>query len=116
MYQPPHHNSQQRAAEPLQHQLKPPRHVGVDKKYGSNESYSRESRGTHQDRIIRRHNDYTRSNRYGGSRASKGPYDRPHEQTWRQKVEKPLATSVVIRDNHVAQQATYGRFREIFSL
>ncbi|WZZ43924.1 hypothetical protein YC2023_040183 [Brassica napus] len=58
-----------------------------DRKYAQREPYSRELRGTHTDRIMRRRNDHSRSNRYGGSRASKGPYDRHQELTLREKAE-----------------------------
>lgn len=43
-------------------------------------------RATHSDRIMRRRHD-NRSNRYSGSRASNGPYDRYKKQAWREKVE-----------------------------
>ncbi|KAH0856816.1 hypothetical protein HID58_085077, partial [Brassica napus] len=48
-------------------------------------------RATHSDRIMRRHNDPNRSNRYG---ASKGPYDRNLKQTWREKavpIKRPVS-------------------------
>ncbi|XP_048613314.1 uncharacterized protein LOC125587177 [Brassica napus] len=42
-------------------------------------------RSSHSDRIIRRRDDHSRSNRYGGSRVGTGPYDRKPALTWRQK-------------------------------
>ncbi|KAG2255293.1 hypothetical protein Bca52824_074587 [Brassica carinata] len=72
-----------------------------DRKYVQRESYSRELRGTHTNRIIRRRNDHSRSNIYGGFRASKGPYDRHQELTW----EEPLTSSREI----VPYEQTFGR-------
>lgn len=45
--------------------------------------------GTHADRIIRRKDDYKRSDRYGGGRARAGPYDRRKEVSWRPKQRLP---------------------------
>ncbi|KAG5384250.1 hypothetical protein IGI04_035720 [Brassica rapa subsp. trilocularis] len=45
--------------------------------------------GTHADRIIRRRDDYKRSDRYGGGRARAGPYDRSKEVSWRPKQRLP---------------------------
>ncbi|KAG5411834.1 hypothetical protein IGI04_008153 [Brassica rapa subsp. trilocularis] len=45
--------------------------------------------GTHADRIIRRRDDYKRSDRYGGGRARAGPYDRRKEASWRPKQRDP---------------------------
>ncbi|KAL0656762.1 hypothetical protein Bca4012_077346 [Brassica carinata] len=42
-------------------------------------------RNSHSDQIIRRRDDHSRSNRYGGSRVGTGPYDRKPALTWRQK-------------------------------
>ena len=42
-------------------------------------------RNSHSDQIIRRRDDHSRSNRYGGSRVCTGPYDRKPALTWRQK-------------------------------
>lgn len=44
---------------------------------------------THADRIIRRKDDYKRSDRYGGGRARAGPYDRRKEVSWRPKQRLP---------------------------
>ncbi|WZZ65000.1 hypothetical protein YC2023_076370 [Brassica napus] len=67
-----------------------------DRKYAQRKPPSGELRGTHTDRIVRRRNDLSRSDRYGGSRASKGPYDRHQKQTWQEKAEmtKHTITSV----------------------
>lgn len=48
-------------------------------------SYPRQSKESHSDRIMRRQDDYSRSNRYGGSRENIGPYDRIKELTWHEK-------------------------------
>ncbi|KAH0862281.1 hypothetical protein HID58_079492 [Brassica napus] len=45
--------------------------------------------GTHADRIIRRKDDYKRSDRYGGGRARAGSYDRRKEVSWRPKQRLP---------------------------
>ncbi|WZZ14259.1 hypothetical protein YC2023_107348 [Brassica napus] len=45
--------------------------------------------GTHADRIIRRRDDYKRSDIYGGGRARAGPYDRRKEVSWRPKQRLP---------------------------
>ena len=37
---------------------------------------------------MRHHSDRSRNNKYGGSRASTGPYDRPQRQTWQEKAER----------------------------
>ncbi|KAG2252859.1 hypothetical protein Bca52824_082995 [Brassica carinata] len=63
-----------------------------DRKYAQRKPYSGEIQGTHADRIVRRHSDLSRSNRYGGSRASKGPYDRHQKQNWQAKVESTKHT------------------------
>ncbi|KAL0734321.1 hypothetical protein Bca4012_010531 [Brassica carinata] len=62
------------------------RHGNNDRKYGSDYSYSHEYQSSHKDRIMRRRDDYSRSNRYGGSRAFRGPYDRHQELTWKAKA------------------------------
>ncbi|KAG5400261.1 hypothetical protein IGI04_014868 [Brassica rapa subsp. trilocularis] len=59
-----------------------------DRKKAQRKPYSDEIRSTHADRIVRHHSDRSRSNRYGGSRDSKGPYDRPQRQTWQAKAER----------------------------
>lgn len=41
--------------------------------------------GHHSDRIIRRKDEPSRYNRYGGARAFSGPYDRRTERMWREK-------------------------------
>ncbi|KAG2282711.1 hypothetical protein Bca52824_053931 [Brassica carinata] len=64
-----------------------PRYGEDDRKYAQRTHQSGDLRATHSDRIMRRHNDLNRSNIYGGSRASKGPYDRNQRQTWREKAE-----------------------------
>ncbi|KAF3526518.1 hypothetical protein F2Q69_00047378 [Brassica cretica] len=43
-----------------------------DRKYDEESNYRR----SHSDRIMRRRDNHSRSNRYGGSRAGTGPYDR----------------------------------------
>lgn len=48
----------------------------------------RRSRGNHTDRIIRRRDDSSRSNRYGGARSGTRPYDRRSEHTWRAKTKR----------------------------
>ena len=57
------------------------RYAFSDMKYEVESNY----RGAHTDRIMRRRDDYLRSNRYGGSRVGKGPYDRKPELAWRHK-------------------------------
>ncbi|RID58595.1 hypothetical protein BRARA_F01885 [Brassica rapa] len=44
-----------------------------------------ETNHRHSDRIMRRRDEHSRNNRYGGSRVGTGPYDRKPELTWRQK-------------------------------
>ncbi|KAG2282473.1 hypothetical protein Bca52824_053693 [Brassica carinata] len=59
-----------------------------DRKKAQRKPYSDEIKSTHADRIVRHHSDRSRNNRYGGSRASTGPYDRPQRQTWQEKAER----------------------------
>ncbi|RIA04414.1 hypothetical protein BRARA_K01275 [Brassica rapa] len=57
---------------------------------------------SHSDRIIRRRDDHSRSNRYGGSRVGTGPYDRTPALTWRQK-------SLREQTGNRGEQATHSR-------
>ncbi|KAG5384523.1 hypothetical protein IGI04_035993, partial [Brassica rapa subsp. trilocularis] len=57
---------------------------------------------SHSDRIIRRRDDHSRSNRYGGSRVGTGPYDRSPALTWRQK-------SLGEQTGNRGEQATHSR-------
>lgn len=65
--------------QPYGQRMEPARHAAQsrygedDRKYAHRTHQSGNLRATHSDRIMRRHNDPNRSNRYG---ASKGPYDR----------------------------------------
>ncbi|KAH0898761.1 LOW QUALITY PROTEIN: hypothetical protein HID58_048329 [Brassica napus] len=67
-----------------------------DRKYAQRTHQSGDLRATHSDRIMRRHNDLNRSNIYGGSRASKGPYDRNQRQTWREKAETTKRLDTIV--------------------
>ncbi|KAG2275991.1 hypothetical protein Bca52824_058546 [Brassica carinata] len=75
--------------QPYGQRMEPARHAAQsrygeeDRKYAHRTHQSGNLRATHSDRIMRRHNDPNRSNRYG---ASKGPYDRNLRQTWREKA------------------------------
>ncbi|WZY87153.1 hypothetical protein YC2023_033537 [Brassica napus] len=50
--------------------------------------------GSHADRIIRRKDEYQRSDRYGGGRARPGPYDRKEGQSWQAKSKRINITNV----------------------
>uniref|UniRef100_A0A0D3BUM1 DUF4283 domain-containing protein n=1 Tax=Brassica oleracea var. oleracea TaxID=109376 RepID=A0A0D3BUM1_BRAOL len=63
------------------------RYYEDDRKYAQRTHHPTDLHATHSDRIMRRRNDPNRGDRYGGSRASKGPYDRNKRQTWREKAE-----------------------------
>ncbi|RIA05809.1 hypothetical protein BRARA_K00011 [Brassica rapa] len=68
-------------------QAAPSRYYEDERKYAQRRHHPADLHATHSDRIMRRRNDPTRGDRYGGSRASKGPYDRNKRQTWREKAE-----------------------------
>ncbi|KAF3591484.1 hypothetical protein DY000_02021722 [Brassica cretica] len=72
-----------------------------DRKYAHRKPYSGEIRGTLADRIVRHHSDRSRSNIYGGSRASKGPYDRHQKQTWQAKAERTKHTVPSVRSREI---------------
>ncbi|KAF2533915.1 hypothetical protein F2Q70_00031259 [Brassica cretica] len=72
-----------------------------DGKNAQRTPYSGEIRSTHADRIVRHHSDRSRSNGYGGSRASKGPYDRPQRQTWQAKAERIKHTVPSVRSREI---------------
>ncbi|KAF3566150.1 hypothetical protein DY000_02016191 [Brassica cretica] len=57
------------------------RYDSSDRKYDEESNY----RHSHSDRIMRRRDDHSRGNRYGGSRVGSGPYDQKPALTWRQK-------------------------------
>ncbi|KAH0916264.1 hypothetical protein HID58_030710 [Brassica napus] len=83
--------------QPYGQRMEPARHAAQsrygedDRKYAQRTHQPGNLRATHSDRIMRRHNDPNRSNRYG---ASKGPYDRNLKQTWREKavpIKRPVS-------------------------
>ncbi|KAH0862614.1 LOW QUALITY PROTEIN: hypothetical protein HID58_079825 [Brassica napus] len=83
------------------------RYDSSDRKYDEESNYRR----SHSDRIMRRRDDHSRSNRYGGSRAGTGPYDRKPALTWRQKslgdqreycVEPPITSQDIVPYEHSA--------------
>ena len=57
--------------------------------------------GSHAERIIRRRDEYKRSDRYGGGRARSGPYDRKDGQSWRAKAKQVNITNVEQNDGEV---------------
>ncbi|KAH0873049.1 LOW QUALITY PROTEIN: hypothetical protein HID58_070411, partial [Brassica napus] len=70
------------------------RYGNSDRRYESEAAYSRDGNSGQVDRIIRRQDDHSRSNRYEGSRVGNGPYDRYRGDgnsgvAWRAKKVQP---------------------------
>ncbi|CAG7862443.1 unnamed protein product, partial [Brassica rapa] len=62
---------------------------GHRERYQAANEYQSRNRGeSHSDRIMRRRNEKSRSDRYGENRYGRGPYDRKEELSWRVKVQK----------------------------
>ncbi|KAF2612906.1 hypothetical protein F2Q70_00011259 [Brassica cretica] len=75
----------------------------------SNNNYSRSwgkdrSERSHAGRIIRRKDEFKRSDRYGGGRARTGPYDRNDGRSWRVKPKLNNATDSEQNGNGVANK------------
>ncbi|KAG2266428.1 hypothetical protein Bca52824_073507 [Brassica carinata] len=91
----------QRYTSHNEHRATSSRYGEEDRKYAQRKPYSGEIRGTLADRIVRHHSDRSRSNRYGGSRASKGPYDRHQKQAWQAKAERTKHTVPSVRSREI---------------
>lgn len=90
------------------------RYDSSERKYDEDNNYRR----SHSDRIMRRRDDHSRSNRYGGSRVGTGPYDRKPAQTWKQKslgdqrgyrVEPAIASQDIVPYEHSERTGSDGK-------
>lgn len=87
------------------------RKLDMDSRYrGSRTDY-----GSYTDRIMRRQNDYSRSSRYGGSRASTGPYDRNRGSTWRAKSTTIHHGASLTKASEKAREEPINSNREVVS-
>ncbi|WZZ77563.1 hypothetical protein YC2023_098135 [Brassica napus] len=84
-----------------------------DRKFAQRKHHSVDLRAAHSDRVMRHRDDLSRSNIYGGSRASKGPYDRYHRQTWREKVETTRRPDTSSKRSHYERENPLSSSREI---